>query len=142
MQITCIYGIVIRMNTDIENLLKEHALKITKERVLLLSLLKDSHKPLSAEEIAERIESQVNLVTIYRTLERFVNLGILYKAHFGGGKAYYEFQNKHHHHITCTECGVQEKIDMCIKSDQVSSKNFSVINNHVLEFFGICKKCN
>ena len=127
---------------EIEIILKSHKLKVTNERVALLSMLKNSHKPLSVEDISEVLSEKMNTVTIYRTLDRFVNLGILYKAHFGGGKAYYEFQDKHHHHVTCTKCGVQEKISVCVSHDKIASKNFSKINNHVLEFFGLCNRCS
>lgn len=144
MQIYCICDTLCSMKNDVKKILKSNALKITKERELLLDILIDSKEPLSIDEIKKNVKDKMNTTTIYRTLDRFADLGLVYKTHFGSGKAFYEFQKKHHHHITCTKCGAQEAIDVCVSSLKIQKtkmKNFSGINNHVLEFFGLCRKC-
>lgn len=131
------------MKKDTKNILQEYKLKVTKERLLLLGLLIDAKAPLSIEDIENQVEGGVNITTIYRTLEMFTEKGFVYKAHFGKGKAFFEFQDTHHHHVTCTTCGQQEKIEMCVNEKGLAGKlkKFSSIHNHVLEFFGTCKKC-
>jgi len=127
----------------IEHILRNHDLKITKERILLLSILMNAKQPLSIEDMKKEVLGRVNMTTIYRILEKFTQKGFVYKAHFGKGKAFFEYQAKHHHHMTCIKCGDQEKVDMCVNKEKIAGqlKKFSVIQNHVLEFFGTCKKC-
>jgi len=133
------------MNKAIEEILIKNNFKITKGRVGVLGILKKEHKPLSIDEINKSLGNFINLTTIYRILEKFVEKGILYQTDFRDGKSYYEYQDSHHHHIVCTKCGKKEGVDICVKDGlkkaSENSKAFSSIKSHVLEFFGICKKC-
>ena len=143
MQINCICAMMPNMKEEMERILRKSDLKVTKERMLLLELLISAKKPLSIEDIESQVKGKVNMTTIYRILEKFNEKGLVYKAYFGTGKAFFEYQDKHHHHVTCTTCGEQEKIDMCVSKEKVSKqlKKFASVNNHVLEFFGTCKNC-
>ncbi len=132
------------VDTKAETLLRTYDLKRTDARVAVLSELIRAHAPLSIDALAKRIP-HVHLVTLYRMLERFVEEGIVYQADFRNGKAWFEFQPHHHHHITCTGCGRTEDIDICIKKEEEnalrSSRHFTAIKSHVLEFFGQCRTC-
>ena len=118
MQIICIYSILENMpthNKDILNILETHNLKKTEGRITLLGILQNSSTPLSIDQIKSKLSS--NITTIYRTLEILVNKGIVYQTDFRDGKAYFELQDKHHHHVTCTKCGTREDIDICIAQE-------------------------
>lgn len=133
------------MEKAIEIILKTKGLKMTTQRVEILKLLMNTKNPLPIESIRSKIAKNINTTTIYRTLETLVTSGIIYQTDFRDGKAYFEFQQDHHHHIVCTSCGKKEKTDFCInkllKNIQKNSKSFTSINGHILEFFGLCKKC-
>jgi Fur family ferric uptake transcriptional regulator len=129
---------------DVEKILKEHDLKITRGRVETLLFLMQKEEPQTVEQIQSSVP-HINIVTIYRTLEHYAQKGIVYKTDFRAGKAYFEYQKLHHHHITCTRCGTKEPIDFCVTANMRSvrkiSKKFYTVDSHVLEFFGTCKKC-
>ncbi len=130
----------------VEKILQKSGLKKTKGRVQILGLLVNANKPLSIEEIECLVGTDVHFVTLYRMLHQFAKSGIVYQTDLRKGKVHYELQKKHHHHIVCSICGVQEDVPMCMDALQASvasrSKKFNAIDNHVLEFFGVCKKCS
>jgi len=129
---------------NVEHTLKKHNLKITAPRRIILKALQDTNKPLTAEELQKVIGRAVDFATIYRNLQTLVEKGIVYQTDFRDRKAYYEYQDKHHHHVICTDCGKKEETDICINTKEISKNltNFKTINSHVLEFFGICNRCS
>jgi Fur family ferric uptake transcriptional regulator len=127
-------------------LLEPTGLKITTERLLVLQTLINLSEPASVEKVSSLLKKDVNESTVYRILDRLTQHGLLYQSNFRDSKAYYEYQEKHHHHITCTSCGQQEHISVCLppsteKAILKKSKIFCQPLHHTLEFFGICKKC-
>lgn len=125
-------------------ILKKHGFRKTEARVKVLHLLMHVRGPLSVEAIAERIPS-VHLVTLYRMLSCFANAGILYQTDFRDGKALFEYQPIHHHHVTCSTCGRRASVSVCVEGEYKTAlreaTSFADIKSHVLEFFGICQKC-
>lgn len=133
----------------VEELLKNNGYRLTKGRISLLVFLKNAKKPLTTKEIQVGLFPKLDKVTLYRALEDFVKSKVVHKINLQDSVSYYEFldEHKHHHHILCDTCGKIEDIDMCNemtfqKEALLSSKYFSVINAHSLEFFGTCKSCS
>jgi len=121
-------------------------LKQTKGRIATLVILLKAKNPLTIEDIQSRSTDEVHFVTLYRMLKQFVDVGIVYQTDLRKGKAYYELQNSHHHHITCTTCGTQEEITSCLNDVQKKalqqSRQFKGIHSHMLEFFSVCMACD
>ena len=130
---------------DTYALLDAAGLKRTRGRIAVLGVLRVAQKPLAIEGINTALVEPVHLVTLYRMLRQFVDAGIVYQTDLRTGKAYYELQQKHHHHVTCTQCGLQEEFSVCITPllDGITkkSKNFTSVAGHTLELFGLCNKC-
>jgi Fur family transcriptional regulator, ferric uptake regulator len=130
----------------LHNFIKQRGLKITKNRLMVLEYLKKNKKPMAVEDISKSLK--LNIVTTYRILESFVSTGLIYQTDFRKGKSFFEFQdaNHHHHHITCIKCDLREHIDFCfsakIERDILKSTSFEKVTGHIIEFFGICSKCN
>lgn len=78
-------------------------MRLTKHRQEILNVLKKSHGALSASAIS-KVLPQINLVTIYRGLEYFVNAGLIKKLNFGEQGSQYEIQEEPHHHAICHDC--------------------------------------
>lgn len=127
---------------------KMTALRRTKAREQILALFQHSHRPLRARDIYERLSAKqykIDQVTVYRTLEAFVNSGILLKLDLMEGTFRYELSTRdHHHHAVCQKCGAIADISDCLPAEiheNVSSKTKYQIHAHRLEFFGLCPKC-
>lgn len=78
-------------------------IRFTKKRKRILEVLKRHHGTLSAAEIHARVP-EVDLVTVYRNLDLFVQEGFITEVHLGTDEAQYEYQDTPHHHAVCTDC--------------------------------------
>lgn len=127
--------------------LKSIGYKLTAPRVEIIKVL-SSTDPLSAQEVFELLKFKglnVDLVTAYRTLELFKDLGFVQKVQFEDKTARYELtrENEHHHHLICIKCGEIEDVEINEQSlaDQIEVKSAFKVQRHSLEFFGFCKNC-
>ena len=117
--------------------------RITNQRESILQKLKKH--PQTVDEIFQKLNKNVNLASIYRTVKLFVNNGVVREVSFNDRKKRYELfeENNHHHHLICDNCGTVEEIKMreesFLRNIQTAS-NF-LIKRHRLEFFGLCNKC-
>ena len=130
------------------SVLKENNLKKTKNREYILSIIKKSSLPISAEEIYKITldkKLNINLSTIYRTLNTLEVKGVLIKQIRNDGKAYFQ-ENKHDHkHLfVCTLCGKTIVLDHCPLEEmlkKISKNNEFDITSHNIELYGLCKEC-
>lgn len=91
-----------------------------------------------------------DLVTIYRTLETFKLAHIVREVTFKDRTARYELIDEHGghcHHAVCNSCGTTEHIDDPAIEEALHTlakkfKHIKKVDEHVLEFFGVCKSCN
>lgn len=132
--------------------------RITVPREAILEVLSKTSEHLSAEDIymeVHKTHANIGLTTIYRTLELLVHMGLVFKFDFGDGRARYELSEgpkgtRHHHHLVCTNCGrvidytdfIDDEIELLSRTEKGLSKKFSFkINNHLIQFYGLCDKC-
>ncbi|MEH6725727.1 MAG: Fur family transcriptional regulator [Hyphomicrobiales bacterium] len=94
---------------DLEHELRAEGVRITRQRVAILSALANSGDHPSAEEILERSriqDSSVSLATVYRTLSILVDRGTVLRNEFDGTGARFELANKpHHDHLIDVDTG-------------------------------------
>ncbi len=97
------------MIDDLELELRAEGVRITRQRVAILSALANSGDHPSAEEILERSrkqDSSVSLATVYRTLAILVDRGTILRNEFDGTGARFELANKpHHDHLIDVDTG-------------------------------------
>lgn len=126
--------------------LQQKGYRFTNQRHQIFDVL--TAYPQSVEEIVVSLKNKnvnVDRVTVYRTLDCFVNLGIVGKTQFKDKIAKYEFvtASNHHHHLVCNNCGSVEDIplDDSILLKRVRKQTDFQVKSHALEFFGICANC-
>ena len=129
----------------------------TMPREAILKLLSKSSKHMSAKEIyASLYEAYpgMGLTTVYRTLDLLARMGVVTKLTLGDGQSRYEFKSSeksdHHHHLICTHCGkiidysefLDEELRLVKKTEERLAKKYDfTINDHNIEFLGICSEC-
>ena len=134
------------MISSADNLLRERALRCTRRRLRILEALRAATRPLTARELHGQLgEESIDLATVYRTLERFVESSLAHRLHLGDGAARYEMaERSHHHHLVCTSCGAVEPFEDCrvgpLEDLALREHGFQVAS-HSLEFFGTCQGC-
>ena len=134
----------------IVDLLREHGMRITKNRTRILDALLQADKPLSLDEIQSRAGlkgSVPDYATVFRVMTLLESLQIAQKVHLNRSCSYYELLDprQHYDHIICTECGnVTVMVDSCpvekVERQIEQQYGYSEIR-HSLEFFGKCRRC-
>jgi len=126
-------------------------------REAILELLSKSSKHMSAKEIYASLYNTypgMGLTTVYRTLDLLARMDIITKITLSDGQSRYQFKSggkkDHHHHLICTNCGkiidysefLNEELELVRKTEERLAKKYNfIIQNHNIEFLGICKKC-
>ncbi|TEU06404.1 MAG: transcriptional repressor [Candidatus Aminicenantes bacterium] len=134
-----------------------YASRLTAPREAILEFLSKSSKHMSAKEIYASLHGSypgIGLSTVYRTLDLLARMGIVTKLAIGDGQSRYEFKSKekdeHHHHLICTNCGkiinysefLDEELGLVKKTEERLAKKYNfIIQDHNIEFLGICEKC-
>ena len=133
--------------------------KVTVGRQAILDILHRSNKHLSAEDIYLKVHEvypSVGLTTVYRTLEILEKSGLIFKFDFGDKRARYELassekEENHHHHLVCTNCNcvidymdfIDQEVKLLKETEKELSKKYNfTITNHLIQFYGLCEKCN
>lgn len=140
-----------RPNLPIEKiaeLLPKLGLKVTTTRMLVFDILNKNDKPLTVPEISKKLGSLApDQTTIYRVLDQAVTVGFAKKIHLKDSIVRYEIAGDCCcHHVVCRGCGLIEHIDneameRTIKQAVRKVKSFALVDEHNLEFFGLCKSC-
>jgi Fe2+ or Zn2+ uptake regulation protein len=132
---------------EYKQLLHDAGLKATPARLRVLNIMSLKHKLINIKELHKKTPC-VNIVTLYRIMDIFLQKGIVRQVYVGGRGQFFELTAlPHHHHIVCKQCGVIETIDECellhmIEDIEKNSKKFQKISEHTFELFGLCEKCS
>lgn len=130
---------------------KLKGLRASKNRDDVICILQNGSTPVSVEDIYEKIKNQnnkISLSTVYRIIEKLVNLGIVHKVTtLDDNKALYEIikdSHTHHHYMICVKCKKMIPIDDCpVKELEkiIADKTGFNITGHKFELYGECENC-
>ncbi len=138
------------MEKPIEDLLKRNSLSLTDSRKKILGLFLDAHGALSHGVIEKTMGETMDRVTIYRTLQVFVEKGIIHTIPTNDNSIRYalckdECEGGHHHdhhvHFVCTKCGTTTCLDDVLVPEVKLPKGFKP-NLSEMVVSGKCDNCN
>jgi Fur family ferric uptake transcriptional regulator len=127
---------------------RQHGVRMTRQRAIILQALCELDGHGGAEEIYKRAtlhQRDVDLSTVYRTLERLRDLRILSQTNLGRGFAEYEIvADQPHHHLICQGCGQVIDLDHTYLATTAEAIRrdfgFEPIFDH-FAIFGWCREC-
>ena len=97
------------MTNRIATRARAKGLRLTGPRKLIAQAIADAHDHPDVPELHRRVaehDQRVSLATVYRTMKRFEELGIIERHEFRDGRARYETASrKHHDHLIDVETG-------------------------------------
>jgi Fur family ferric uptake transcriptional regulator len=119
--------------------------RVTKQRLAIRQIIKDSLRPLLAQEILEQarpIVPALSLGTVYRNLKVMVEEGEIKPVFLPGENPRYEnAEHHHHHHFQCLRCRRVFDIHACPgELSELAPKGF-VVEDHELTLYGRCLDC-
>jgi Fur family ferric uptake transcriptional regulator len=137
------------MTTNYLTLLKKNNLSVTESRVKILELFQQSNGALAHADIEKNSKEQFDRVTIYRTLQTFVEKGIIHTIPTADNSVLYALckeectqgqHNDNHVHFICDNCNTTYCLQHTILPNIQLPKNFIQQRTDVV-VSGICAKC-
>lgn len=130
---------------DYMNLLKQHDLKVTPQRLSLFELI-DNYGHIDIDTLFENIKvtfSTISLATLYKNVNSMIDKGLLSESKIIGMKTQYEIKKANHIHTICTSCNKIEDIFLNtnkIRNNLKLETNYS-IDQIDINFYGVCSEC-
>ncbi len=128
-------------------MLKTAKLYCTESRLTVLEVLAKTGKPLSQDQIARRSGGKhFDKVTIYRTLESLLRVGLVHKAFMDKRAWHFELahnctEHQCHPHFTCSSCGDTHCLTEISLPMAKSPLQGFVIRRQQVRLEGLCPKC-
>lgn len=95
--------------SSLVDLCTDRGMRLTGQRRVIAQVLDDSNDHPDVEELyarAQKIDDNISLATVYRTVKLFEDAGIIEKHDFGDGRARYEtLPEEHHDHLIDVKSG-------------------------------------
>ena len=134
---------------DIGEELSRQGYRMTPQRMMILAAIEKSDDHISAEEIYSQVVARypnVNISTVYRTLELLERLVLVTETDLGEGRVrYHPVEKGHHHHLVCRECGttidLEESLLTSLKDALLREHGFIADLKH-LAILGRCVNCS
>lgn len=129
--------------------LRAHGVRLTRQRRLIVAAVAAQHGHFSVDHIAAvvaRRDPAIDLATVYRTLHRLVEIGVLRPLEGGPDRLQFEVAGAQpHHHLICRVCGAQQEIDaelgQVLRSFVHERYNFAAEPEHIA-LTGRCVQCH
>ena len=138
---------MIAMHEDADQLLREHGLQVTAQRLAILRAV-SSRPHATADELIDGVRAIIGAVSrqaVYDTLNLLVERSLVRRIQPAGSAARYEDRvGDNHHHLICRGCGKTFDIDCalgdapCLVADD--DHGFEIDEAEVI-FWGRCPSC-
>lgn len=126
--------------------IRQARMRITKPRLAIIESLQRHEGPVSIERIHQELGAKVcDLVTVYRCLAAFEQLGMVRRSYLHNGTCLYELTlgTPRHYHIICKACGATDRVDYFpVEGVErlLQERGYTQVS-HVVAFFGMCPQC-
>ncbi len=136
-------------DNQIADLLRRKHLSSTESRRKILSLFMQQQDALAHGDIEKKAGEKFDRVTIYRTLQTFVDKGIIHTIPTADNSVLYalckDCKDGHHHddhiHFVCTNCNITICLDDVV-SPEIALPNGYVADTVQVVIHGVCKACS
>jgi Fur family transcriptional regulator, ferric uptake regulator len=133
----------------LNEILRRKHLSVTDSRKKILSLFLNTSDALAHGDIERKAGEKFDRVTVYRTLQTFVEKGIIHTIPTADNSIRYalckECEEGHHHdehvHFVCTNCGKTICLDDVV-SPKIELPEGYIAQEVQVVINGICKDCN
>jgi len=130
--------------------LQKAGYRLTAPRRVVVEVIASSRhvmEPQAVYALARERYPHIGLVTVYRTLEKLEDLGLIQRIHRPDGcQAFIATVEGHQHPLICRRCGRVEYFSgdaeiVTRLSRHVADESGYTIQEHWLQFFGLCAEC-
>ncbi len=133
---------------DAVELLRGQGMRMTPQRLAIVDDIMSTSGYVIPTTVIERVQARVPGVspsTVYRTLERLEQVGVLTHVHLESGVGYHRLEEVQHAHLTCSRCGATldlprsslRNLERLIERDHGFRPDFT---HHAIA--GVCAECH
>lgn len=136
--------------SPMENMIKNHGLRVTEQRLQLVTIFQKADKALNYKELSALLPKSFDRVTIYRNLKSFEEKGLVHAIPNADGDLHYALCRHHgskehshhesHAHFHCSNCHKIECLDGKINFHPEIPSGYQV-DNFRLMLNGLCDSC-
>lgn len=128
--------------------LQESGYRLTGARRAVVDVIQKSRQALTPVQVFDRARKKyraLGLVSVYRTLEKLEELGLVQRVHQPQGcQAFITAGTGHQHLLLCQKCGTAtlfegDNLEGLITS--IARRTGYQIKDHWLQLFGLCENC-
>ncbi len=136
--------------SNIPEMLRSKGLKVTPQRIAILSMLMNTKSHPTAEAIFKALEPTnptMSLATVYKTLDSFTAAGIIQQLSIDGDSLHYDYITEFHPHVICKKCGSIHDVDIDFSpeldsiANKIKTKSSYEVDKEQLFFYGLCEEC-
>ena len=137
------------MDEEIQDILRKSHLSVTDVRIDILKLFLKKRNALSHADIEKNFGKELDRVTIYRTLQSFLEKGIIHSIPTANNNVLYAmckdecYEHQHldnHAHFVCDDCGATFCLEDVVIPKVKVPKNFTVKHRDFV-MNGLCADC-
>jgi len=145
-----------RINTaettgHLQQAIRQRRIRLTRQRRVILEVMDGAEQHLDVDQIFERakkLDNDVHLVTVYRTIDLLKKLGLIDELdllHLRGDRHYYESHGPRDHiHVACLNCGKVREFESRLYEQlkQQIARDFKMkVTISRTEVGGYCEEC-
>jgi Fur family transcriptional regulator, ferric uptake regulator len=128
--------------------LQKNGCRLTAPRRAVVEIIENGMQaltPVELYDVARKHYPGLGLVSVYRTLEKLEQLGLVQRVHQTKGcQAFVRTGDGHQHLLVCHNCGKAvlfegDQLDPLFRS--ISNTTGFQIESHWLQVFGLCENC-
>ena len=134
--------------TYVEALLRACSLRVTRQRVAVLEVLRD-HPHADTESVIRRVRTcagDISHQAVYDVLRALTEAGLLRRIQPAGSVARYEVRvGDNHHHVVCRSCGAIADVDCAVGHAPclaASDDHGFAIDEAEVIYWGTCPDCS
>ena len=122
-------------------------LGLTKQREVVLQVIRDSENHLTANEVFEQAKSllpTISFATVYNSLRYLKDAGHIAEIQFGNGASRFDKMTSRHDHALCVKCGKLVDMELELPAELVKlAAEFSQFQPESIELTlrGLCPDC-
>ncbi len=135
------------MSNDPANLLREHGLQVTAQRLAVLRAV-SSRPHCTADDVAEDVRTEIGAISrqaVYDALGILAERGLIRRIQPAGSAALYEDRvGDNHHHVICRSCGKTVDVDCAVGETPcltaADNSGYQIDEAEVI-YWGTCPDC-
>lgn len=120
--------------------------RMTKQKRAILDILRSTNSHPTANWVYEQVKKEIpdiSLGTVYRNLKVLTKTEEIMELNYSSNQCRYDGNPDRHYHFVCKKCEkvLDINVNIYIPVEEIAEQSNCIIEDHRLEYYGICPEC-